>query len=56
MMTKEEFISAIEDLATKYANSVVYEPEEHEDAVASITDDYLEGAYAAYELLVGESE
>ena len=53
MMTKEEFISAIEDSAMEYANSVVYEPEEHEDAIASIVDDYLEGACAAYDLLVG---
>lgn len=55
-MTKEEFISAIKGLAVEYADYVVLDPEEHPDAVACTVDDYLEGAYAAYKLLVGESE
>lgn len=53
-MNKNEFINRIESEATKYATECVFNPEEHLDAVKSIATDYIEGAYKAYELLIGE--
>lgn len=54
-MSKDEFINQIESEAMEYAMDCVFNPEEHMDAVEGIAADYIEGAYAAYELLIGES-
>lgn len=50
-MDKELFLKEISLKASKYAREIVCNPEEHEDAVQTITEDFIEGASAAYDLL-----
>lgn len=47
-MNKKEFTEITYIKAQDYAESCVYEPEKHRDAVAAIASDYIEGAMEAY--------
>lgn len=40
----------------EYAHCTVINPEEHQDAVEAIIDDYTSGALKAYELLTSKNE
>ena len=53
-MDKEKFTKLAEEWGNTYAREVVYDPEEHADAVAAIVLDYVSGALAAYEFLTDE--
>lgn len=37
--------------ATAYAETTVYQPELHKDAVDSVFQDFMEGASSAYDML-----
>lgn len=56
MITKEEFTKIIEEKAAEYANTTVFDPEEHPDAVEAIMYDYTSGALEAYDFLASENK
>lgn len=51
MVTSDNFVEQIEELANAYAFDTVVDPTVHPDAVECVKQDYIEGAY---ELLTGE--
>ena len=50
-MNKEVFLKEMVKAVTAYAETTVYQPELHEDAVDSIFQDFMEGASTAYDIL-----
>lgn len=50
-MERDEFIGLANSAALEYASSCVVDPEEHQDAVDVIADDFEEGAIWAYSVL-----
>lgn len=50
-MKEAEFFNQMEQKAEQYANNTVAEPEKHIDAVCCVKSDFMEGVYAAWELL-----
>ncbi len=50
-MDKELFLKEISLKASKYVREILCNPEDHEDEVQAITEDFIAGASAAYDLL-----
>lgn len=46
----EEHLALIQRLAEEYAFATVADPENHMDAVHAAMEDFIEGAYAAWEV------
>lgn len=51
-MNKEVFLKEMAKAATAYAETTVYQPELHKDAVDSVFQDFMEGASSAYDMLI----
>lgn len=52
----EEHLALIQRLAEEYAFATVVDPENHMDAVHATIEDFIEGAYAAWEVFTKDSE
>ncbi len=50
-MERNEFFDEMKQQALQYAHEVIKDPETHEDAVSCVEADFMEGAYAAWELI-----
>lgn len=46
----EEHLALIQRLAEEYAFATVVDPENHMDAVHAAMEDFIEGAYAAWDV------
>lgn len=55
-MNKEVFLKEMDKAATAYAETTVYQPELHKDAVDSVFQDFMEGASTAYDILTEKQE
>lgn len=55
-MDKELFLKEMAKAATAYAETTVYQPELHKDAVDSVFQDFMEGASTAYDILTEKQE
>ena len=50
----EEHQAVIQRLAEEYAFATVSDPENHMDAVHAAMEDFIEGAYAAWEVFTND--
>lgn len=52
-MTHEGFVEIMMHNASEYAIATVADPEQHEDAVQAVIEDYMQGAEDAWNILNG---
>ena len=50
----EEHLAVIQRLAEEYAFATVSDPENHMDAVHAAMEDFIEGAYAAWDVFTND--
>lgn len=50
-MERNEFFNEMKSKAIQYAHEAIQNPEENEQAVSCVEADFMEGAYAAWELI-----
>lgn len=50
----EEYLALIQKLAEEYAFATVADPENHMDAVRAAMEDFIEGAYAAWDVFTND--
>ena len=49
MISKESFLKKLSVLGKQYANKIIVDPENHQDATKSVISDYLQGAEDSYD-------